>query len=163
MASVNKVILIGNLGKDPVVGQTPSGTQRCRFSLATSETYTDREGKKQERTEWHRILIWGKLAEFAGQYLRKGRPVYLEGRLAYRSFEDQEGKKRDITEIVVTALELLRSRSDQPGYDGDVPPPDEPLSSGAAPARRAAPQKRAAEGGAEPPEDMSADDEDLPF
>ncbi|HRS96325.1 MAG TPA: single-stranded DNA-binding protein, partial [Candidatus Latescibacteria bacterium] len=127
MASVNKVILIGNLGKDPVVDQTPSGTPRCRFSLATSENFTDREGKKQERTEWHNILIWGKLAEVAGQYLRKGRPVYLEGRIAYRSYEDQEGNKKNFTEIVVTSMQLLGSRSDQSGYDSDVPPPEEPL------------------------------------
>ncbi|HPU84274.1 MAG TPA: single-stranded DNA-binding protein [Candidatus Latescibacteria bacterium] len=163
MASVNKVILIGNLGKDPVVDQTPSGTPRCRFSLATSENFTDREGKKQERTEWHNILIWGKLAEVAGQYLRKGRPVYLEGRIAYRSYEDQEGNKKNFTEIVVTSMQLLGSRSDQSGYDSDVPPPEEPLSSATSTPRRGAPPRRQKENGIELPEDMSAEDEDLPF
>ncbi|HQE61610.1 MAG TPA: single-stranded DNA-binding protein [Candidatus Latescibacteria bacterium] len=163
MASVNKVILIGNLGKDPVVDQTPSGTPRCRFSLATSENFTDREGKKQERTEWHNILIWGKLAEVAGQYLRKGRPVYLEGRIAYRSYEDQEGNKKNFTEIVVTSMQLLGSRSDQSGYDSDVPPPEEPLSSATSAPRRGAPPRKQKETGIELPEDMSAEDEDLPF
>jgi len=162
MASVNKVILIGNLGKDPAVEHTPSGTSRCRFTLATSENFTDREGQRQERTEWHNIVIWGKLADVAGQYLKKGRPVYLEGRITYRTYQDQSGATKYFTEIVATGMQLLGSRPDQQGSDSDVPPPDEPYSAPQK-SRGSSPQRQQAQ--PEMPEDGAPadNDEDLPF
>ncbi len=107
---VNKVILIGNLGQDPELRTTPSGTSVATFTLATNESWTDREGAKQERTEWHRIVAWAKLAEICGQYLRKGRQVYIEGRLTTRSWEDRQGNQRKTTEIIAQNMQMLGSR-----------------------------------------------------
>src|SRR6476646_5044930 len=100
MSGINKVILIGRLGTDPELKTIGSGQQVARLSVATSENWTDKEGQKQERTEWHRIVVWGKLAELCGRYLNKGRQVYLEGRLQTRNWEDDKGQKRYTTEIV---------------------------------------------------------------
>ena len=97
---VNKVILIGNLGGDPELRSTPGGTSVASFTLATNESWNDKDGTKQERTEWHRIVAWGRLAEICGQYLSKGRQVYIEGRLQTRSWEDKQGNQRKTTEIV---------------------------------------------------------------
>jgi single-strand DNA-binding protein len=108
---VNKAILIGNLGGDPELRSTPSGTPVATFTLATNESWTDRDGQKQERTEWHRIVAWGKLAEICGQYLRKGRQVYIEGRLTTRSWEDRQGNQRKTTEIVAQQMLMLGSRA----------------------------------------------------
>src|SRR5262249_35814583 len=95
MASVNKVILVGRLGKDPEIRSTPSGTTVAKFSLATDDRYTDKNGEKQERTEWHNITAWGKLAEICGQYLRKGKLIYIEGSIRTDSWDDKEtGQKR---------------------------------------------------------------------
>jgi single-strand DNA-binding protein len=105
--SVNKVILIGNLGSDPEVRFTPSGVQVANFSLATSESWTDKAGERQERAEWHRIVLWRRLAEVAGQYLKKGSKIYIEGKLQTRSWEDQNGQKRYTTEVVANSLEML--------------------------------------------------------
>ena len=91
---VNKVILIGNLGSDPEVKFTPSGVPVTNFNLATSETWTDKSGERQERTEWHRLVLWRRLAEIAGQYLKKGGKIYVEGKLQTRSWDDQSGQKR---------------------------------------------------------------------
>ncbi|MGZ7033042.1 MAG: single-stranded DNA-binding protein, partial [Thermoanaerobaculia bacterium] len=91
---INKVILVGRLGKDPEIRSTPSGTSVARFSLATDEKFTDRNGEKQERTEWHNIVAWGKLAEICGQYLKKGKLVYVEGRIQSREYEGRDGIKR---------------------------------------------------------------------
>ena len=107
MASVNRVILIGNLGKDPEVRFTPSGRAVARFPLATSEKWTDAEGKTQERTEWHNIECWGKQAELCGQYLARGRSCYVEGAIRSRSYDDKEGNKRYITEIVAQRIQFL--------------------------------------------------------
>ena len=93
MSGVNKVILVGNLGSDPELRYTPSGVAVANFSIATSDRWTDKEGKPQERTEWHRIVAWRKLAEIAGEYLKKGKQVYVEGKLQTRSWEDKEGAK----------------------------------------------------------------------
>ncbi len=113
---VNKVILIGNLGGDPELRQTPSGTSVATFTLATNETWTDKDGQKQERTEWHRIVAWARLAEICGQYLRKGRQVYIEGRLTTRSWEDKQGNQRKTTEIIAQNMQMLGGRgSDQDG------------------------------------------------
>ena len=107
MASINKVILIGNLGRDPELRSTSGGQAVCEFSLATSEKYRDRDGQGQERTEWHRIVVWGPQAESAAKYLTKGRTVYIEGRLQYRDWTDKEGNKRTTTEIVANTLQFL--------------------------------------------------------
>jgi single-strand DNA-binding protein len=106
--SVNKVILIGNLGKDPEVKYTPNGTALAKFSLATNERYKDKEGNWQDRTEWHNIVAWQRTAEIAGEYLKKGRSVYIEGRIQTRSWDDKEtGQKKYMTEIVAQDLVLL--------------------------------------------------------
>jgi len=109
---VNKVILIGHLGGDPELRTTPSGTSVATFTLATNEAWTDRDGAKQERTEWHRIVAWGKLAEICGQYLSKGRQVYIEGRLTTRSWKDKNDIERKTTEIVARDMQMLGSRGE---------------------------------------------------
>ena len=110
MKSVNKVILIGRLGRDPEMKYTGSGTPFCRFSIATDEGWTDKtSGEKQERTEWHNIVVWNRLAEICNEYLRKGRLVYIEGSLQTREWDDQEGNKRKTTEIVARDMVLLGS------------------------------------------------------
>ncbi len=113
--SVNKVILVGNLGRDPETKYTSSGQAVCKFSLATSETYKDRNGERQKRTEWHRIVVWAKLAEIAQQYLKKGSQIYLEGRIQSSEWTDKEGQKRTNHEIVATNFRMLGSRSDSMG------------------------------------------------
>lgn len=107
MAGINKVILVGRLGADPEVKTVSGGNTVARLSLATSENWTDKSGQKQERTEWHRVVVWGKLAELCGRYLTKGRQLYAEGRLQTRSWEDQQGQKRYTTEIVATTVQFL--------------------------------------------------------
>jgi single-strand DNA-binding protein len=109
MSGINKVILIGRLGANPEIRYTSGGQGVANFNLATSENWTDKGGQKQERTEWHRIVAWGKLAELANQYLQKGRQVYVEGRLQTRSWEDKEGQKRYTTEIVANTIQFLGS------------------------------------------------------
>jgi single-strand DNA-binding protein len=111
--SVNKVILIGNLGKDPEVKYTPQGTPVARLALATNERYKDKSGEWQERTEWHNVVLWQRLAEIAGEYLKKGGRVYVEGRLQTRSWDDkQTNQKRYMTEIVANDLVLLGGRGE---------------------------------------------------
>jgi single-strand DNA-binding protein len=105
--SVNKVILIGNLGKDPEVRFTQTGSAVANFSIATSEQWNDRDGKRQERTEWHNIVVWGKQGELCGQYLAKGRQVYVEGSIRTRSYDDKTGTKRYVTEIVAQRIRFL--------------------------------------------------------
>ncbi len=142
MASVNKAIIVGNLGRDPEVRYTQSGQAMTRFTVATTDTWTDRDNGRQERTEWHNIVVWGKQAETCGQYLSKGRQVYIEGRIQTRKFEDREGKERYFTEINAQQVTFLGSRDggsarsgqsfdDGPsgGFDdagaGSVPPDDD--------------------------------------
>lgn len=128
MASVNKVILVGHLGADPEVRFTPSGQAVANFRMATSETWTDRAtGQRQERTEWHRVVVWGKLGELCGEYLRKGRQCYVEGRLQTREWQDRDGQKRYTTEIVASQVIFLGGRGDGvPASSGpsEPPPPD---------------------------------------
>jgi len=107
MASVNKVILIGNLGRDPELRYTQGGQAVTNFTMATSERFTDRNGDQQERTEWHRIVVWGKTAENCAQYLAKGRSAYVEGRLQTREWEDKDGNKRQTTEISAQRVQFL--------------------------------------------------------
>lgn len=119
MAGVNKVILIGNLGKDPEFKYTPGGQPVADFTLATSERWNDKNGQRQERTEWHNIVAWGKLAELANQYLKKGRAVYIEGRIQTRSWDDRDGNKRYRTEIVAVQMQFL-----SPGQGGTSGSPE---------------------------------------
>jgi single-strand DNA-binding protein len=117
--SVNKVILVGNLGKDPEVKYTPSGTAVAKFSLATNEGYKDKAGQWQERTEWHNIVAWQRLAEIVGEYVKKGSKVYIEGRLQTSSWDDKEtGQKKYKTEIVANDLVLLSGRGEGDGEGG---------------------------------------------
>ncbi len=110
MASVNKVILVGNLGRDPELRYIPSGQAVANFTLATNERWRDKEGNNQERTEWHRIVVWGKSAENCAQYLQKGRSVYIEGKLQTQEWEDKEGNKRKTTEVVAQTVQFLGGR-----------------------------------------------------
>ncbi len=109
---VNKVILIGNVGADPELRYTAGGTAVTNFNIATNESWTDSSGERQERTEWHRIVVWGRLAEICNQYLRKGSKVFIEGRLQTRSWETQDGQKRYTTEVVARDMQMLDSRGD---------------------------------------------------
>ena len=120
MKSVNKVILIGNLGKDPEVKYTPQGTPVAKVALATNERFKDKDGNWQDRTEWHNVVLWARLAEIAGEYLKKGGKVYIEGRLQTRSWDDkQTGQKKYMTEIVANDLVLLGGRGEGGGdYSG---------------------------------------------
>jgi len=104
---VNKVILVGNLGADPDMRYTPSGQGVCELRVATSESWNDKNGQRQERTEWHRIVVWGKRAEVCSKYLSKGRQVYVEGRIQTRSYDDKDGNKRYITEIIAADVQFL--------------------------------------------------------
>lgn len=148
MSGVNKVILIGNLGSDPTVRYTPSGTAVANFNIATSERFTDKSGERQERTEWHRIVAWSRLAEIAQQYLKKGERVYIEGRLQTRQWEDQQGNKRSSTEIVANNMVMLGRGGAAP--QGDFPGDDSPGEPQTA-------SKGSSGGGG------ASDDDDLPF
>jgi single-strand DNA-binding protein len=119
MASVNKVILVGNLGRDPEVRYMPDGAAIANISVATTDQWKDKNGEKQERTEWHRVAFFGKLAEIAGEYLKKGSQVYVEGRLQTRKWQDKEGQDRYTTEIVADRMQMLGSRAGMGGGAGD--------------------------------------------
>ncbi|MFQ5676074.1 MAG: single-stranded DNA-binding protein [bacterium] len=144
--SVNKVILIGNLGQDPELKYTPSGAAVTNFNVATNEVWKDNDGNKQERTEWHRIVLWRKLAEIAGEYLKKGSKVYLEGRLQTRSWEDKDGVKRYTTEVVADSMTMLDAKADAGAGAG--------AGQSSPPAESTSPP---------PPETSSNDEDDLPF
>jgi len=119
MASINKVILIGNLGRDPEVRYTPNGAAVCNVSIATTRNWKDKNsGDKVEETEWHRVVFYDRLAEIAGEYLKKGRPVYVEGRLKTRKWQDKDGKDNYTTEIVAEQMQLLGGRESGGGGGG---------------------------------------------
>lgn len=118
MAGINKAILVGRLGKDPEIRYTPSGTAIANFTMATSENYKDKDGQKQERTEWHRIVAFGKLAEICGEYLAKGKQVYIEGRIQTRSWDDKDGNKKYMTEIVANTMQMLGKPEDTSALGG---------------------------------------------
>ena len=127
---LNKAILIGNLGRDPEVRYTPSGVAVANFSIATSETWTNKEGEKETRTEWHRIVAFGRLGEICGEYLAKGRQVYIEGRIQTRDWEDQNGVKRYTTEIVASQMIMLGARDSSETFKPDAAsggPPGAPV------------------------------------
>jgi single-strand DNA-binding protein len=121
--SVNKVILVGRLGQNPEVRYTPSGDAVCNFSIATSESWTDKSGQKQERTEWHRIVVWRKLAELCNQYLQKGRQVYVEGRLQTRQWQDKDNQTRYTTEVQAQVVQFLGAGAGTGAQAGDRPAP----------------------------------------
>lgn len=156
MAGVNKVILIGNLGRDPELKYTPGGQPVATFSLATTERRVDKNGQRQDRTEWHNIVAWGKLAELVNQYLKKGRSAYIEGRITTRSWDDRDGNKKYKTEIVANQIQFLGGeRSQSHGTDSGA--------SEAAPAAeqgfdQTVPDQPAAQAGA-----TAGADDDLPF
>jgi single-strand DNA-binding protein len=118
MASLNKVMLIGNLGKDPEVRYTTSGTAVASFSLATSERFKNKGGEWEDKTEWHNVTLWGRLAEIAGEYLAKGKTVYIEGRLQTRKWQDRDGRDRYTTEIVADKMQMLGAKGEGGGRQG---------------------------------------------
>ena len=133
MASVNKVILIGNLGRDPEVRYLPSGDAVATLSVATTEKWKDKNGEQQEQTEWHRVSFFGRQAEICGEYLRKGSQVYIEGRIQTRDWEDKEGNKRQTTEVVALSMQMLGRRGEGGGPmggsdDSQARAGDDPLS-----------------------------------
>ena len=123
MSGINKVILVGRLGNDPEIRYTQQGVAVSNFNLATSENWMDKSGQKQEKTEWHRVVVWGKMAETCSQYLGKGRQVYIEGRLQTRQWDDKEGQKRYTTEVVASTVQFL-DRGDKAAATSD----DQPIS-----------------------------------
>jgi single-strand DNA-binding protein len=131
---VNKVILVGNLGADPDMRYTPSGQGVCELRVATSESWNDKNGQRQERVEWHRIVVWGKRAEVCSKYLSKGRQVYIEGRIQTRTYDDKDGNKRYITEVIANDVQFLGGGNREGGGAGgggsggrkdDGPPPSD--------------------------------------
>lgn len=150
-SGVNKVILVGNLGADPEIKYTDSGRAVANFNIATSESWNDKDGQRHEKTEWHRIVCWARLAELAGEYLSKGRQVYVEGKLQTRQWDDRDGNKRYTTEVMARELTFLGGRSEgQGGGSGGNRNPQQQRPSGP------------------PPDDMgyglpSASDDDVPF
>ena len=153
MASVNKVIIIGNLGRDPETRYMPEGGAITNISVATTETWKDKNGEKQEKTEWHRVAMFGKTAEIAGEYLKKGSQVYIEGRLETRKWTDKEGQERYTTEIRADRMQMLGSRSG--GSERMTPPEDEAPRAAAAPAKKS--------GGAAKGSSMEDLEDDIPF
>jgi single-strand DNA-binding protein len=150
--SVNKAILVGRLGRDPETRYTSAGQAVCNFTLATDETYKDRNGERQKRTEWHRIVVWAKQAEIAQQYLHKGSLIFVEGRIQTRQWDDREGQKRTTVEIVATNFRMLGGR----GEGGMTPG----VGAGAG---EIEPQAAAAAAGAEDLPSPEISDEDIPF
>ncbi len=132
MASVNKVILIGNLGRDPEVRYLPDGGAVTNISIATTDTWKDKAGEKQEKTEWHRVVFFSKLAEIAGEYLKKGSQVYVEGRLQTRKWQDKDGQDKYSTEVVADRMQMLGSRSGMGGGDSGERAKSAPEGGGAA-------------------------------
>ncbi|HLU79321.1 MAG TPA: single-stranded DNA-binding protein [Burkholderiaceae bacterium] len=160
MASVNKVILVGNLGRDPEVRYSPDGAAICNVSLATTSTWKDRNtGERREETEWHRVVFYNRLAEIAGEYLRKGRSIYVEGRIKTRKWQDKEtGQDRYSTEIIADQMQMLGGRGDEMGGGGGD------FSQAPAPAR--APQQRPAPAQQQQraePTNLADMDDDIPF
>ena len=175
MASINKVILIGNLGRDPEVRYTPNGNAICNISVATTRNWKDKtSGDKVEETEWHRVVFYDRLAEIAGEYLKKGRPVYVEGRLKTRKWQDKDGKDVYTTEVIADNMQLLGGREGMGGGDAGGDPGYERggdnrgegrSESRPAPAARSAPASRPAPSKPAPKSSTGFDDmdDDIPF
>ncbi|MDE2594937.1 MAG: single-stranded DNA-binding protein [Burkholderiales bacterium] len=170
MASINKVILIGNLGRDPEVRYTPSGAAVCNVSVATTRNWKDKNsGDKVEETEWHRVVFYDRLAEIAGEYLKKGRPVYVEGRLKTRKWQDKDGKDNYTTEIVAEQMQLLGGRESGGGggYGGGQGGPEdysqEAPSAPSRPAARPAPAPAPRPAPSKSSTGFDDMDDDIPF
>ena len=134
MSGVNKVILVGHLGANPEVRYTAGGQPVANLRLATTERWVNKNGEKTEQTEWHRVVAWGKLAEICGQYLQKGKQVYIEGKIRTRQWQDQQGQKRYSTEIVAQTVQMLGSRAERgPDDVAATVPPDEPMGAESGP------------------------------
>ena len=163
MASVNKVILVGNLGRNPEVRFMPNGEAVCNFSIATTDSWRDKNGQKQERTEWHNIVMYRKLAEIAGEYLKKGRPVYVEGRLQTRKWQTKEGQDRYTTEIVADQMQMLGGR--EGGGSSSYEPMDEDQSMQQSRPMQSAPSQALAQSAPQPASggDFDAFEDDIPF
>ena len=146
---VNRVTLVGRLGRDPEMRQTGTGTPIVNFSVATNESWKDKNGEQQERTEWHKIIAWGRLAEICNEYLTKGKQVYIEGRLQTNEWEDKDGNKRYTTEVVANEMKMLGTRSEE-----DYTSPSEQASS------HTSPSEQASEGGEM---DSGLTEDDIPF
>jgi len=161
MASINKVILIGNLGRDPEVRYAPSGSAICNITLATSRNWKNKDtGERQEDTEWHRVVFFDRLAEIAGEYLKKGRPVYVEGHLKTRKWTDKEGVEKYTTEIIADQMQLLGGREGMGGGDDGGSREDRPQRSGGGSSRPSAPASKPAAKSSTGFDDM---DDDIPF
>jgi single-strand DNA-binding protein len=181
--SVNKVILVGRLGQNPEVRYTPSGAAVANFSVATNESWTDKSGQKQERTEWHKVVVWGKLAELCAQYLAKGRQCYLEGRLQTRQWQDKDNQTKYTTEVQAQTVQFLGATAgagagatrdggpeysqDQQGYDGGQgqsgPGPSQGGGYGAPRGGARAPSAGAGMATGNAPEEPSFTEDDIPF
>jgi single-strand DNA-binding protein len=155
MASVNKVILVGNLGRDPETRYTTGGDPITNVSIATTDTWKDKNGEKQEKTEWHRVAFFGKLAEIAGEYLKKGSQVYVEGRLQTRKWQDKEGQDKYTTEIVADRMQMLGSRSGGASAGSGEPPPERERNAGGGSGKGS--------GGAPAKKNVDDLDDDIPF
>jgi single-strand DNA-binding protein len=166
MASVNKVILVGNLGRDPEIRYMPNGEAVANFSIATTENWKDKSGVKQEKTEWHNIVMYRRLAEIAGEYLKKGRPIYVEGRLQTRKWE-KDGVTRYSTEIIADQMQMLGSKDGGGGsnasYDGGMDQGGAPDDMNQAPARQAAPQSSNQHAPAKSGGNFDDFEDDIPF
>jgi single-strand DNA-binding protein len=155
MASVNKVILVGNLGRDPETRYSPDGATIANVSIATTDSWKDKaSGEKQERTEWHRVVFFDRLAEIAGEYLKKGSQVYVEGRLQTRKWTDKDGNERYTTEIRAERMQMLGSRAGAGGADFD---------DGGAPARAAPSRDAGGRAPSKPAQNIADLDDDIPF
>jgi len=155
MASLNKVMLIGNLGKDPELKYTPGGQAVATFSLATTRQWRDKDGNNQEDTQWHNIKVWARQAEIAQQYLKKGRQIYVEGRIETRSYDDKEGNKKWFTEIISDRFLMLGSKRDEAGGSGETADYDPAADQSSRPASRGY--------SSSPPKPPAGEDDDLPF
>ena len=154
MASVNKVILVGNLGKDPETRYTTGGEAVTNIRIATTDTWKDKAGEKQEKTEWHSVVFFGRQAEIAAEYLKKGRQIYVEGRLQTRKWQDKEGQDRYTTEIVADRMQMLGNREGGGGASsGGDPPPERERASGGGGKPSSAPAKK----------NVDDLDDDIPF
>jgi single-strand DNA-binding protein len=157
MASVNKVILIGNLGRDPETRYSPDGAAITNVTIATSDRWKDKaSGEMREATEWHRVVFFGRLAEIAGEYLKKGRPVYVEGKLRTRKWTDKEGNERYTTEIVADVMQMLGAREGAGGADFDE-------AGGGAPSRAPAGREAGGRAPSKPAPNIADMDDDIPF
>jgi single-strand DNA-binding protein len=163
MASVNKVILLGNLGRDPETRYTTGGDAVTNLNIATSEQWKDKNGEKQERTEWHRVVLFGRQAEIAGEYLKKGRSVYIEGRLQTRKYTDKDGVEKYSTEIVADRMQLLGSGREGSGGEAEFASPGPATRGGGAPREGGAPRSGGSGGGGGGKKNVDDFDDDIPF